>query len=94
MWQDVVNGLFETLGGFFIMFSCVKLLRQKKVRGVSLVHVTYSTGWGFWNLYYYPFLNQRLSTIGGSIVAIVNILWLVMLIFYIRKEKHEIQRKP
>ena len=35
-WQDKVNGLFELLGGLFIMLTCMKLYRDKKVRGISL----------------------------------------------------------
>ena len=89
MWQDVINGMFESFGGFFILFSCFKLMKQKKVRGVSLVHISYFTLWGFWNPYYYTFLRQWTSLIGGSFVVGVNLFWLALLVYYIRKEKHE-----
>ncbi len=89
IWQDLLNGVFESLGGFFIFLSCRKLMRQKKVRGVSMYHITYFTAWGFWNLYYYPFLEQWTSFVGGMLVVLVNILWLVLLIYYIRKERNE-----
>lgn len=86
MW-DLVNGSFEIFGGFFIMFSCIKLLKEKKVRGVSWVHVTYFTLWGFWNLAYYPHLEQWTSFVGGSLVVLTNCFWLGLLIYYIRKEQ-------
>lgn len=89
MWQDLLNGLFESLGGFFIFLSCWKLLKQKKVRGVSVYHISYFTAWGFWNLYYYPFLGQWTSFVGGMLVVLVNIFWLGLLVFYIRKERNE-----
>jgi hypothetical protein len=89
MWQDVINGMFESFGGFFILFSCIKLFKQKKVRGVSLVHISYFTLWGFWNPYYYSHLQQWTSLFGGSFVVVVNLLWLILLFYYIRKEKNE-----
>jgi len=87
-WQDIVNGLFESCGGFFILFSCVLLYKQKKVRGVSPVHISYFTLWGFWNPYYYTFLKQQVSFFGCVFVVAVNLFWLVLLIHYIRKEKY------
>lgn len=88
MW-DLINGTFELLGGWFIFLSCRKLLKQKKVRGVSFVHVAYFTGWGFWNLAYYPHLKQWTSFFGGSLVVLTNTFWLVLLIYYIRKERND-----
>ena len=88
MWQDIINGMFECLGGFFVFLSCWKLLKQKKVRGVSFFHIAYFTFWGFWNLYYYPFLKQWTSFIGGSLVVLTNTFWLILLIYYIRRERN------
>lgn len=88
MW-DLVNGFFEIFGGFFILFSCIKLSREKKIRGVSWVHVTYFTLWGFWNLVYYPHLGQWLSLVGTIFIVLMNCLWLGLMIYYIRKEKNE-----
>lgn len=86
MW-DLVNGSFEIFGGFFILFSCIKLYRDKKVRGVSWVHLTYFTLWGFWNLAYYPHLEQWTSFVGGGLVVLANCFWLGLMIYYIRKEQ-------
>jgi len=89
MWQDKVNGLFELTGGIFILLSCIKLYRDKKVRGVSFVHVSYFTMWGYWNIHYYMNLAQWVSLIGSLSVTIINTIWLGMMIYYIRKERHE-----
>ena len=89
MW-DLINGSFEIFGGFFIIyFSCRKLIREKKVRGVSWVHISYFTLWGFWNLAYYPYLNQWLSFVGGAFVVTANCFWLYLMIYYIRREQNE-----
>lgn len=92
MWQDWLNGTFELLGGLFITLSCIKLHRDKKVRGVSFVHVGYFTLWGYWNIHYYPHLGQWLSFAGSLTVVLINTIWLAMMIHYIRKERHDKNR--
>ena len=88
-WQDKINGLFELAGGIFILLSCIKLYRDKKVRGVSFIHVGYFTLWGYWNIEYYWNLTQWASLVGSLSVTFINTIWLSMILYYIRKEKHE-----
>lgn len=92
MWQDKLNGLFELLGGMFITLSCIKLYKDKKVRGVSFIHIAYFTAWGYWNLEYYSHLKQWTSFFGSLAVTLINTLWLAMLIWYVRKERHDKNR--
>lgn len=87
MWEDKVNGLFELIGGIFILLSCIKLYRDKKVRGVSFAHIGYFTLWGYWNIHYYFNLTQWVSLVGSLSVTIINTVWLSMMIYYIKKEK-------
>lgn len=82
---DLINGLFEIWGGFFIGLSCRRLYKDKSVRGVSPWHAFYFTTWGFWNLYFYPHVGATWSFYGGVLVAIVNAVWLGMLVYYGRK---------
>lgn len=89
MWQDATNGLFELMGGLFVALHCFKLYKDKKVRGVSFVATGYFTVWGFWNMYYYPFLEQWASLIGGLLIVTMNVLWVGMMVYYLRREKHE-----
>ena len=89
MWQDNMNGLFELCGGLFIFLSVLKLRKQKKVRGVSAVGIAYFTLWGYWNIYYYPHLNQWFSFAGGLSVVLINTAWLAQIIYYTRKEKRD-----
>ena len=86
---DLINGCFELFAGFFILLHCKRLYKDKKARGVSLTAVIFFTLWGFWNLFYYPYLNQWLSFFGGMSIAIINSTWVVMLIYYICKEKNK-----
>ena len=84
MWPDAVNGAFELLGGAFIAQSILKLHREKMVRGVSWLHAGFFSVWGFWNLFYYPHLDQWLSFAGGVGIVTANTIWLGQLIWYSR----------
>jgi hypothetical protein len=86
---DLINGLFELGGGIFIALHCFKLRRQKLVRGVSVLGVLLFCLWGFWNLYYYPFLGQWMSFLGGVATVAANSTWVVMMIYYIRQERRQ-----
>lgn len=83
-WPDIVNGLYEFLGAPFIVLSILRLAKDKKVHGVSWVHVGFFTSWGFWNLFYYPHLGQWCSFAGGVAIVVANSFWLGQLIYYKR----------
>lgn len=85
--NDLINGIFECSGGFFVLYSILKLYKDKKVLGISWIYVAYFSIWGLWNLYYYPSLNQNLSFIGGLFVTFTNIIYTIMLIYYNIKKK-------
>ena len=82
--MDLINGIFESCGGFFIALSVFKLHHEKVVRGVSWVHVSFFTGWGFWNLAFYPYLDQWASFWGGFLLVAVNTVWLGQIFYYNR----------
>jgi len=84
---DLINGLFEFSGAYFISLSIKKLYNDKCVRGVSWIHAGFFAAWGYWNLYYYPHLNQWLSFLGGCAIVIANSIWLGQLIYYTDTER-------
>jgi hypothetical protein len=79
---DVINGGFEALGFFAVMFSCIRLMRDREVKGVSLVTTSFFTSWGFWNLYYYPHLGQSLSGAAAAAVCAANLFWCALILRY------------
>lgn len=85
--MDLINGSFEVLGAFFILPSIVKLHRDKAVRGVSWLHVSFFWAWGLWNLLYYPSLGQWWSFYGGVGVIAANTIWLGQLLYYSRRQE-------
>ncbi|RLD07556.1 MAG: hypothetical protein DRI65_04445 [Chloroflexota bacterium] len=91
-WQDLVNGAYEMLGAPFIVLSIMNLLREKAVKGVDWRAVAFFSTWSMWNLYYYPHLEQWASFLGGILIAAANLVWLVLMVYYIRKEKNIIKK--
>jgi hypothetical protein len=84
---DIINGAFETLGGAAILGHCWRLWKDKMVRGASWVATGFFTSWGYWNLYYYPSLDQWASFAGGVVIVLANTLWISMMLYYIRRER-------
>lgn len=84
---DLINGLFECAGGFFLLLSVRRLYREKLVRGVSWVPTTFFATWGLWNLFFYPHLGQWLSFAGGAFLTAINFVWLAQMVYYIRAER-------
>lgn len=84
---DTVNGAFEMLGSVFILMSVWKLRKDKQVKGVDWKHIAFFTAWGYWNLYYYPSLNQSMSFYGGIAIVLANMIWVLQLMHYTYKQK-------
>jgi ABC-type arginine/histidine transport system permease subunit len=87
MNPDTINGTFETLGGFAILLSVIRLHQQKIVRGVSWPHTAFFTTWGLWNFWFYSGLSQWFSLCGGIFLSSVNAVWLCQILYYQRKER-------
>ena len=86
-WQDTANASFEMLGGIFLWLNVLRLYRDKLVRGWDWRVMVFFTVWGFWNLYYYPHLDQWLSFVAGAFIAVTNAVYLALALYYIRKER-------
>jgi len=84
---DIINGALELFGAIFIFLSIVKINREKDVKGVHWLHSGYFMFWGFWNIYYYPHLNQWYSFIGGVCVVITNTIWFLQILYYLNRRK-------
>jgi hypothetical protein len=82
MNNDMMNAFFEFGGGIAILNHCRVLYKDKTVNGVSVLSTIFFTTWGFWNVYYYPSLNQWVSFYGGLVIAFANLLWVILLLCY------------
>lgn len=82
MIADAINGTFEGGGSLLVLLNVYRLWKDKKVMGVSMIPAAFWTLWGYWNLYYYPHLNQWWSFTGGLGVVFGNSAWLALALYY------------
>ena len=85
MTPDHINGLLEVGGSIAIWFNVIALHLHKEVRGVSPVAIIFFFGWGLWNLFYYPHLDQWASFAGGVSVVVANAVWVGHMFWYRRR---------
>lgn len=83
---DLVNGAFESLGGIFLFLNVLRVLKDKSVKGISIVPTAFFSVWGVWNLFYYPSLDQWASFFGGALVVVMNTIWVSLAIYYARRK--------
>ena len=86
---DLINGAFEFLAGFMILNHCRVILKDKVVRGVSILSTAFFTSWGFWNLYYYPSLDQWASFYGGLMIVAANTYYVGLMLYYTNRSRRE-----
>lgn len=82
MIADVMNGVFELGGSLMGWMNVRKLLRDKSVKGVYWPTQVFFALWGWWNLYYYPSLDQWFSFLGGVFLVVGNTTWVVLALKY------------
>jgi hypothetical protein len=82
MSPDFFNGLFEAVAGLLVFNNCRAVLRDKQVKGVSIISTAIFTSWGFFNIYYYPSLDQWWSFSGGLVIVSANSLWVYLMVRY------------
>ena len=84
MWQDVVNASFEVGAGLAVVANTLQLARDRIVKGTHWAAFAFFTVWGYWNVYYYPHLDQWLSLVGGVLVALLNTFFFGLLLYFSR----------
>ena len=84
---DIINGLFESIGGIMIWLNVLAILKDREVKGINWLTVVFFTSWGYWNLYYYPHLNQWASFLGGLVIVSGNTAWIYYCIKFRREAK-------
>ena len=86
MAPDLINGLFEFGGSIFTWANCWRVKKDGGYAGVFLPGIVFFTSWGAWNLYYYPSLGQWWSFHGGLSIMLANIVWILLMLKYGRKQ--------
>lgn len=86
MTPDQINAFFEFVGAMFICLSIRRLYIDKKVRGVSVIPITFFAFWGWWNLYFYPVNELWWSFTAGLFMVAANTVWLGQMGYYVGYE--------
>lgn len=79
---DLVNGLFEAWGAVAVWRNGFQLLNDKVYKGVRLDSTVFFMAWGYWNIYYYPSLDQWLSFVAGLFLVAGNTWWVWLMVYY------------
>ncbi len=87
--NDLLNGLFEFSATFFLWLHVRRIYHDKEVAGASVTACFFFTLWGYWNLYYYPSLDQWWSFAGGIGVVGLNTAWLAGMLRYGTRKKRK-----
>jgi len=82
MNNDLINSIFECIGGLLMWLNVIKLIKDKGVRGLYLSISLFFTLWSIWSVYYYPDLRQPFSGTGAIILASGNIVWISLAFWY------------
>jgi hypothetical protein len=89
--KDLVTALFETTGSLMIWRNVQSLYKAKHFAGVRIGPTAFFAAWGFWNLFYYPHLQQWKSFVGGVCITTANTVWVGLMIYYWRKDSNKSQ---
>lgn len=81
---DFINGSFEAIGAWATWANVARLRADRRVAGVDWRSMAFFTGWGLWNLFYYPHLGQWLSFAGGALLVSGNVAWVALALKYRR----------
>lgn len=92
MIPDIINGSLELIAAAFGLYNCKVLHRDKRVQGVSLLPTVFYTGWGLWNIFFYPYLEQWFSFFAGLTILIANVTWLRAALYYKREALCQISK--
>jgi len=87
--MDMINAAFEFGGFLAIIPSIMAVLRDKRVHGISILTPLFFTSWGFWNIFYYPSLDQIWSAWAAVLLSLTNGIYLVLLFHYRARARKE-----
>ena len=90
---DLINGLIELVGAGLTWRNAWQLHTDRQIRGVYWPTTLFFALWGFWNLFYYPFLDQWISFTAGVVLVSGNVIWVAMAIHISKNQPGEIMKQ-
>lgn len=93
MTPDLINGLFELVGGVLLALNVRRLWIDREIAGISPWPVAFFTSWGVWNLFFYPALGCWWSFAGGLLLVAANTAWLALLTALLISKRRKDRRR-
>lgn len=84
MTSDAVNAIFEGVGACMILLNIRQLHRDKAVAGFHPGPLSFFTGWGIWNCWFYPANGLPLSFVAGAVLASANLVYVGQVVYYLK----------
>lgn len=83
---DVINASFELAGAALRFIDVKKLWSHRELRGIHWGSTMFFTGWGVWNLIFFPAISFWFSLVAGFILFSMNTAWVSMAIAFYKKQ--------
>jgi len=77
--MDQINAAFEFGGAIAVIPSILAAMRDKRIMGLSIWSTVFFASWGWWNLIYYPHLDQIWSAWAALLLAATNSVYLYLI---------------
>jgi hypothetical protein len=87
MNTETIMSVFNYAGTLFLSLNCIQLVKDRSVKGVSLIATTFFVIWSWWNVIYFYKLPDMPSFYSSIPYAIVNTIWISLAIYYHRLNK-------
>ena len=75
---DKINGVFEAIAAALLWSDVRMLYLHKQIRGIWWPARSFFMFWGFWNILYYPSLDQWWSFWAGVALVSANLAWCIL----------------
>lgn len=87
MRPEHVVAMFELVSSLMIALSMRRLWIDKMVRGVSPWPIGFFALWGYWNVYWYWYIDAMWAWSAGLCVVSINTLWAAQIVYYLHRER-------
>lgn len=74
--------IFELIGSGLTWINVYRVWKDKGYAGIYLPAVVFFWAWGLWSCFYYPYLDQWWSFVGGLMLVIANFFWTWLMVWY------------
>ena len=82
MNEHIIMSAFNWAGTMFLILNCLRIIKDRSVKGVSLIASTYFVIWSWWNMIYFYRLHDVVSFYSSIPYAIINTIWITLAIYY------------